>query len=219
MIAMKHHLRLAARILLPLALAAVMSLAAAGVSSASGTATPTAAQCPTIVGYVCLAEADGGFLFIPEGQSRRYPDGLPVVELSNGTATGYCVLASPFSFSLPAWTSVSRATTVFAIGPGEICLASGQAGLSPAAGAAPQACPPIFGFVCLAETNGDLRLIPEGQAREYKDGLPVVELFNGTKSTYCVGGKPFNFGLAPGELAAQETTVLRIAPTDFACLT
>ena len=101
-----------------------MSLAAVGVSSASSTATPTAAQCPTIVGYVCLAEADGGFLFIPEGQERKYPDGLSVVALSNGTA-----------------------------------------------------------------------------------------------SRYCVGARPFNFGLAPGELTSREKTVLRIAPTDFACLT
>lgn len=216
---MKHHLRLAARILLSLALAAVMSLAAVGVSSASGPATPTAAQCPIFVGFVCLAEPDGDFRLIPEGQSRKYPDGLSVVALSNGTATNYCALASPFSFSLPAWTQASRSTTIFAIGPGEICLASGQAGLSSTASTAAQACPPIFGYVCLAETNGDLRLIPEGQAREFKDGLPVFELFNGTKSTYCVGARPFNFGLAPGELAAQETTVLRIAPTDFACLT
>lgn len=194
-----------------------MTLAAAGGSSAASTT--TAAQCPTVIGYVCLAEAGGGFRYIPEGQAREYPDGLPVVALSNGTATNYCVLASPVSFSLPPWTQLSRSTTVFAIGPGEICLASGQTGISSASSStAAQACVPISGYVCLAEKEGGLRYIPEGQAREYPDGLAVIELWNGTKSGYCVRAKPFNFGLAPGELDPQSTTVFDIGPGEI-CLT
>jgi hypothetical protein len=94
---MKHALR---RILLPLALTAVMAFASAGLASASDSTRPSPANCPLITGYVCLAETTGGLQLIPEGQSRTFPGGLPIVEISNGTKSLYCVIASPFNFGV-----------------------------------------------------------------------------------------------------------------------
>lgn len=97
-------------------------------------------------------------------------------------------------------------------------MAFASVGVASASTAA-QTCPQIVGYLCLAEADGGLRLVPDGQEREYPDGLKVIELSNGTKSRYCIGASPFNFSIDPGEVITQTALVFRVAPTDFACLT
>jgi hypothetical protein len=103
------------RTLLATAFAGIMTLASAGVSSAS--AAPAPSPCGLHFGYVCLAEADGGFQLIPAGQRRSFPGGLPIDGISNGTNLLYCVPAREYNYAIGPWEDRTISLTVLAVAP------------------------------------------------------------------------------------------------------
>ncbi|HEV2783722.1 MAG TPA: hypothetical protein VGX25_30410 [Actinophytocola sp.] len=108
-----------------LVLALVAALTMTGLSTTPAPASPAshAQTCPLVLGYVCLARPIGPAELIPAGESRTYPDGLPVVGMTNGTTVEYCVVAAPISFGLPPWERSPFAVTVRSVAPSlGVCL-------------------------------------------------------------------------------------------------
>ncbi|WP_347698722.1 hypothetical protein [Nonomuraea sp. B12E4] len=110
------------------------TMAAAAFALAVVTATQTAAAaeqadqsavpCPS--GYVCLQPAaTPGVrpILVRQGETRSFPDGLPVSSVSNQTLLNYCVSAQPFNYWLAPGSEAVRAHVVRAVGPYDACAA------------------------------------------------------------------------------------------------
>jgi hypothetical protein len=88
-----------------------------GITALPAAAEPLAASCPFVAGQVCLAEPSGVLVLVPAGKGQTFSPALPVVDMTNGTTTAYCVAATPVNFILSAGHEVTRSMSVIGVSP------------------------------------------------------------------------------------------------------
>ncbi|MEV4582585.1 hypothetical protein AB0K16_56165 [Nonomuraea jabiensis] len=86
-------------------------------------ASQAAAVCPT--GYLCLqpSASSARVVLVKQGDSRSFPGGLQVGQVSNQTGVAYCVSSTPYGYTLGAKLTAARAHTVLSVKPAGVCAA------------------------------------------------------------------------------------------------